>query len=169
MSDLDRPSETPIVPARKRVVAREVESENVESASLPAEIISPPPALPVEEPVEAAVVDPTALGGRRRRSSHHRVYRWTQVLTMLAALAGATSVICTMVDEPIIGRYIAFAALPISIFAIVLSTRNSLAQRWRGWAVAACVFVIAALCMTWIHERVVHEPEPARPARKPEA
>ena len=38
-------------------------------------------------------------GGRRRRTSHQRVYRWTQACSMIAFLAGGVSVVCTMADD----------------------------------------------------------------------
>src|SRR5436190_461658 len=103
-------------PPRKRVVAREVAAEEIEAANREAVGVTPEDLLIVPPPrggevveghppeVTAAaepvtVVDPTTLGGRRRRSSHHRLYRGTQICTMLSALLSAVAVICTPVGE----------------------------------------------------------------------
>jgi hypothetical protein len=170
---------------RKRVVAREVEAAEAEEAEatvaqeslLPATIPSggdvdfvlhvPESHPPHPPPDPTPVVDPTILGYRQRRHGHHRVYRWTQLLTMFSALASAAGVICTMVDEPFVGRILAGSGLSLAVLALFLSTRTSLSSRWRGWAVAAVVFAVAALTLTWIHGMVTErEGETAPPPAK---
>jgi hypothetical protein len=176
---------------RKRVVAREVDAPQIEDpppasvedeARLPATIPDsepdfviqiPPsdrgiePAPPAHEHDSTPVLDPTILGYRQRRHRHHHVYRWTQMLTMLCAAAAAAGVICTMVDEPFAGRIVAGAAGVVGVVAVLLSTRTSLSARWRGWAVAALVFALVALGLTWLHGLVTeHEGENAPPPRR---
>ena len=178
------------VPGRKRVVAREVEVENLDAARLtpasdepvsgqildpatlarresrPADtatvvieddILSPPPGgAPRELPGETLpVVDPTILGARRRRPEHHRLYRHTQYLTLFCAALSAAAVICTMFDEPLVGRWLAGGALVPGIAAWITSGKSDLSRRWRGWAIAATVFAAVALGLTWVHEQVV--------------
>ena len=173
---------------RKRVVAREVEAAEaeeaeasvVEEALLPATvpsgddtdfILHVPEAIPAHPPPDPTpVVDPTILGYRQRRHGHHRVYRWTQMLTMLSALSSGVGVICTMVDEPFVGRILAGMGLSVGVLALFLSTRTSLSSRWRGWATAAVVFAVAALTLTWIHGIVTErEGETAPPPAKSKA
>jgi hypothetical protein len=176
---------------RKRVVAREVELAGQENGaaveSVETDAIVPAPrrlpgfesdavlSIPANpEPMEAhaerhdptPVVDPTLLGRRQRRSGHHRIYRWTQLLTMTSALASAASVICTMVDEPLAGRIIAAAALLVGLIAVALSARTSLSMRWRGWAIAAAVFAASALALTWIHAIVTDHDAAPPPIKK---
>src|SRR5688572_19102566 len=160
---------------RKRVVAREVDAADVEvspaagpgdSALLPAPVpeadpdfiihipdsdrgIEPVPPAPEHDPTP--VLDPTLLGQRQRHRRHHRVYRWTQMLSIVCALAAIASVICTMVDEPLAGRIVAAPAVLAGLVAVILSSRNGLAARWRGYAVAALVFAVVALGITWLH------------------
>lgn len=186
---------------RKRVVAREVESEPLDSnGHSPAETESGLPLLEGEivlenddrqaiqhqrdreEPPEQAylpdeeaprslgpvaplpesmpVVDPTLLGSRRRRSSHQRLYRWTQILSFLTAGLAAAAVICTMFDEPLVGRWLAGGALLPGISSWIVSGRSDLSRRWRGWAIASLVFAAVALGMTWVHETVVESESP---------
>jgi hypothetical protein len=143
---------------RKRVVARQVNETEVEAANLHAAAITPDeiltPAM-AENMDGATVVDPTTLGRRYRRSSHHRVYRWTQFCSFLGSLLAAISVICTMVDEVSPGRACAAPALGLGIGAIVLAGHNSLSARWRGWAIASAVFAAAALLLTWIQKALI--------------
>jgi hypothetical protein len=138
---------------RKRVVAREVsevELANRDSAALMPEAILPAgiDQAPRAEPV--TVIDPTTLGRRYRRQGHHRVYRWTQATTMLAALLAAVSVVCSLAEDILAARWLAGPAIAIGLAAAVLSGRNTLAARWRGWAIAALVFAVTALAATWI-------------------
>ena len=143
---------------RKRVVAREVNANEVEAANRNAATIAPEEVLPppVDEKVDAAVViDPTTLGRRYRRSSHQRVYRWTQFCTLLAGLLSAVATICTMVDEVAAARACAWPAIVLGIAAISLAGHNSLSARWRGWAIAVAVFAVAALALTWIQKALV--------------
>ena len=173
---------------RKRVVAREVDAPPMDEppptimddeALLPATVppgeadfviqipapdraVEPAPPAPEHDPTP--VLDPMLLGHRHRRHRHHHVYRWTQMLTMLCAAASTASVICTMVDEPLAGRIVAGAAGLVGVAAVFLSTRTSLSARWRGWAVAALVFALVALGLTWLHGLVTeHEGENAPP------
>ena len=145
---------------RKRVVARELHEREVETANREASALTPPilvtPAqpAPITDPV---VVDPTTLGQRQRRSGHHRVYRWTQFCTMLAALLAAGSIICSMVDEIHPARACAAPAIALGAVAIFCSRHNPLAARWRGWAIAATVFAAAALGFTWIEPAITRE------------
>jgi hypothetical protein len=175
------PSNNPgAFPPRKRVVAREVAAEEVEAANRAAAVgvtredlmvVPPPREGEVEEPAAegvipadpVTVVDPTTLGGRRRRTSHHRLYRWTQACTMVSALLSATAVICTTVAEIGPGRACAIGALAIAAVATVLSGRSSLSERWRGWAIAALVFAAASLALTWIGPALAGEEPVARP------
>jgi len=154
------------VQGRKRVVSREVqqvEAANRQAALMPpAEVLPPVSVLPPSPHHEAAydtptVVDPTTLGRRHRRSSHHRVYRWAQGCSMLGALLAAVSVICTMADDVALSRSLAGAGLALGVISIVLSGRNELAARWRGWTIAATVFATVALSLTWILPAVIHD------------
>jgi len=174
------PSNNPSAfPPRKRVIAREVAAEDIANANREAVgvtrddlIIVPPPRGDVEDyspdratPAEpVTVVDPTTLGGRRRRSSHHRLYRWTQLCTLLSALLSATAVICTTVAEIGPARACAIPALALAATATVLSGRSSLSARWRGWAIAALVFAAAALALTWIGPALANDEPIVRPA-----
>jgi hypothetical protein len=146
-------------PRRKRVVAREVNEAEVEASNLgsaalsPAEIFTPDPdSTTADKPM---VVDPTTLGRRHRRSSHHKIYRWSQFCTMLSGLLAGIGVVCAMVDEIRPARACAIPALVFGIAATVLAGHNSLAARWRGWAIAAAVFAAAALALTWIEPELV--------------
>src|SRR3954447_9648045 len=145
-------------PHRKRVIAREVdqvEAANREAAVLPADIIiNSAIATPPIERQAAVVVDPTTLGRRHRRSSHQRVYRWTQGCSMLGALLAAVSVICTMADDLLLSRWLAAPALGLTFFSIALSSQTSLSARWRGWAIASTVFAAVALSLTWIQPMI---------------
>jgi hypothetical protein len=194
MSDPQHPPGDPHAPAispqsrRKRVVAREVETPELDEEDLdppaPGILIPAPrpipslesqtvlhiPSTPPGDEVAphrdldpTPVIDPTLMGRRRRRQGHHRVYRWTQLSTITCVLAAAASVICTMVDEPFAGRIVAAAALLPGFLAVVLSARTSLSMRWRGWAIAAAVFAAAALTLTWIHTAVTDSDRDAAP------
>src|SRR4051794_34753464 len=134
MSDDPTPHpESRALTPRKRVVAREVteiEAANIEAASL-----VPPDVIPYRgterfPPEDPVVVDPTTLGGRRRRTSHQRVYRWTQACSIIAFLAAGISVICTMADDIHVARGLAGPAVAIGAVATYLSGRNELARRW---------------------------------------
>lgn len=233
---------------RKRVVAREVEVENIESAGLSPQALGhyvpaaedsapgvaaavepgaivlspagggasrddaareavPPPALELLSPAERAslilpdgtdrlpdpladslvpvgapppdgredsalrpdplpVVDPTLLASRRRRSSHHRVYRFTQAFTLISAGLSALGLFCTLLDEPGVGRSLIGGAMLAGFLACALSGRTSLSARWRGWAIAAAVFSVAAMALTFVHERVLADDSPPRIERK---
>ena len=152
---------------RKRVVSREVrqvEAANRQAALMPPAEVLPPmsvatPTSPFHERAHDAptVVDPTTLGRRHRRSSHHRVYRWAQGCSMLGALLAAVSVICTMADDIALSRSLAGAGLALGVISILLSGRNELAARWRGWTIAATVFAAVALSLTWILPTVIHD------------
>src|SRR6185369_16549987 len=101
----------------------QVEAANREAADLPADliIINSAVATPLDEQQAPVVVDPTTLGRRYRRSSHHRVYRWTQGCSMLGALLAAISVICTMADDLLVSRWLAAPALGLTFLSIALS------------------------------------------------
>src|SRR5260221_5774332 len=112
---------------------------------MPPELIipgAPPQPLAYEN---ATVVDPTTIGRRYRRSSHHLIYRWTQGCSMLGALLAAISVICTMADDIILSRSLAVPGLVLGGISIVLSARNGLAGHWRGWTIAATAFSAVGL------------------------
>jgi hypothetical protein len=69
-----------------------------------------------------------------------------------------------MLGESLVGRILAGIAIGFGLIAVFLSTRTSLSMRWRGWAVAAAVFALAALAVTWIHEAFTdHEHDGAPP------
>jgi hypothetical protein len=150
---------------RKRVVAREVtevEAANRDSAGLVPDVISPgdaapgaaaprPPADPV------VVVDPTTLGRRHRRSSHERVYRWTQALTATGGLASVVGLVCAIADDVEIARGVAIAGIVLGCAATYMSGRNSLAGRLRGWAIASAVFSTVILLMTWVQPALFGE------------
>jgi hypothetical protein len=94
-------------------------------------------------------VDPTVLGYRHRRSSHHRVYRWTQCCTLLAAALSVASIFCTLGEDLFVARWLAAPAVGLGVVATLLAGRTSLSARWRGWAIAALVFAATALALTW--------------------
>lgn len=164
MSDDPTPNPEPHALApRKRVVAREVtdvEAANIEAAALSPDVITPGqrehayPADPV------VVVDPTTLGGRRRRTSHQRIYRWTQSCSIIAFLAGGISFLCTILDDLHVARGLAGPAVAIGLLATYLSGRTSLSRRWRGWAIASAVFAGVALGLTWGWPAVFGEDHP---------
>jgi len=195
------PDQSAGVRGRKRVVAREVESEPLDAQGyssdelesrlpmLEGEIVAeaddrltvrqetdleeppeqaylpdetePHAIAPVETlPESMPVVDPTLLGSRRRRSSHQRLYRWTQMLSFLCAGLAGAAVICTMFDEPLVGRWLASGALLPGIGSWIVSGFSDLSRRWRGWAIASLVFAAVALGMTWVHETVVESDAP---------
>ena len=152
---------------RKRVIAREVQQitdANRESAALTPEVITPEQlshaTFQVEDP--PVVIDPSTLGGRHRRSSHQRIYRWTQGCSMLGALLAAIGVVCTAFEDNLLGRWLAIPGLALAVIAIVLSTLTSLSARWRGWAIAATVFAAVSLGLTWIQPELTRE-DPAEP------
>jgi hypothetical protein len=153
MSDPTPHPEHRTLTPRKRVVAREVteiEAANREAAELAHDVITPAAVRPQGAPVDpVVVVDPTTLGGRRRRTSHQRVYRWTQSCSIIAGLAGIVSVICTVADDLHVARALAATALALGALATHLSGRTSLSERWRGWAIASVVFAGVALGLTW--------------------
>ena len=191
--DLPMPIRAVETSRRKRVVAREVDADEIENGGDPQPLeaaIVPVPAEPErppsfesdavlviprtpdaeardqrpEPPDTTPVVDPTLLGLRHRRSGHHRVYRWTQMMTMLCGLAAGVSLLCTMLGESLVGRILAGIATGFGMIAVFLSSRTSLSMRWRGWAVAATVFALVALGMTWIHDTFTeHEGDGAPP------
>jgi hypothetical protein len=171
MSDDPTPQPEPRALApRKRVVAREVtdvEAANIEAASLAPEVIAP--ARPEQEyPADpVVVVDPTTLGGRRRRTSHQRIYRWTQACSIIAFLAGIVSGICTVAEDLHVARALAAPALAVGALATYLSGRTSLSQRWRGWAIASVVFAAVALGLTWLWPAVFGEDHPGDLRPKP--
>jgi len=107
------------------------------------------------------VVDPTLLGSRRRRSSHQRLYRWTQVLTLACAAVTVAGLICTMLDEPLVGRWLAGGAALPGMIAWRISGQSDLSRRWRGWAVAALVFAVVTVGITFLHEHMVEHDAPA--------
>jgi hypothetical protein len=156
-------SESHAHPHRKRVIAREVdhvEAANRDAAAIPGDIIinyDPATAAPTPELDAPVVVDPTTLGRRHRRSSHQRVYRWTQGCSMLGALLAAVSVICTMADDILLSRWLAAPALGLTFFSIALAGQTSLSARWRGWAIASTVFAAVALSLTWIQPMITRE------------
>lgn len=153
MSDLEPIRDEPIVQGRKRVVAREVEAENVDATALTPQIIEPAASIaPIEEP--PLVVDPAVLGGRRRRSDHQRVYRATQLCTVLCAMLALLGIFFTLGDEIGIGAGLAGGGVGLGIAAVILSGRNALAGRWRGWAIASAVFCGAVMLLAAIHHNV---------------
>jgi hypothetical protein len=159
MSDSHSHPEPKPLHHRKRVVAREVsevEAANRASAALTPEIFTPEATRPATDDA-AVVVDPTTLGRRYRRSSHHRIYRWTQALSMGGALLAAISVVCTMADDIRLSRSLAGPGLVLGVISIVLAGRNSLSARWRGWAIAATVFAAASLSLTWIEPALMRD------------
>jgi hypothetical protein len=144
------------------VVAREVteiEVANRSAAELAHEVIIPASSSAWRDssPAEAVVVDPTTLGNRHRRSSHHRVYRWTQACSLLAFVAGGVSVFCTMADDIAVARAVAGPGVVLGVVATILSGRTSLSERWRGWAIAGAVFAAAALLLTWVQPALTGE------------
>jgi hypothetical protein len=170
MSDLtpshpDREPSTALTHQRKRVVAREVTAAEVELANRDAAALPPDLIIPSREPAPpneaVVVVDPTTLGQRHRRHGHHRVYRWTQATTLLSALASTVSIFCTLGEDLVVAKSIAGPALALGLVATVLSGRNTLAARWRGWAIAATVFAATALGLTWIAPALWADPAPA--------
>ena len=112
------------------------------------------------EPDPLPVVDPTFLGSRRRRSSHQRLYRWTQLLTLACAAITGAALICTMLDEPLVGRWLAGGAAIPGLIAWRISGQSDLSRRWRGWAVAAVVFAVVAVGITFLHEHMVEHEAP---------
>jgi hypothetical protein len=164
------------VQGRKRVIAREVEQitdANRQSAALTPEVITPEllanATFRVEDP--PIVVDPSTLGRRHRRSSHQRIYRWTQGCSMLGALLAAIGIVCTAFDDSILGRWLAIPGLALGAVSILLSTLTSLSARWRGWAIAATVFAAVSLGLTWLQPELSREdpsdlfaPRPTRTA-----
>jgi hypothetical protein len=142
---------------RKRVVARElhegeIEAANVHSANLvPEDIITPEQPIDVDQ---AIVVDPTTLGPRRRRTSHHKIYRWSQFCTLLSGLLSGGAFICAIADEIPAARACAAPALVFGTAATILASQNSLSGRVRGWAIAAAVFAAAVLALTWIQPAI---------------
>jgi hypothetical protein len=159
MSDLQPHLPPQPHPHRKRVIAREVdqvEAANRDAAAIPVDIvINSAIATPPIEQQAAVVVDPTTLGRRHRRSSHHRIYRGTQGCSMLGALLAAISVICTMADDLHLSRWLAGPALGLTFFSIALSGQTSLSARWRGWAIASTVFAAVALSLTWLQPMIM--------------
>ena len=155
MSDPTPHPESRALAPRKRVVAREVTAAEVEAANRDAAELLPalvPPGPSDEAPPAdpAVVVDPTLLGHRHRRTSHQRVYRWTQACTLIAGVGGVVGVICTLAEDILVARCVALPGLVVGIIAVVLSGRTSLAERGRGWASAAAVFAGAARALTWL-------------------
>ena len=153
MSDPHPHTDPHFLNRRKRVVAREVNEDEVEVANRHAAALSPDDFLmpPASVTVDGAmVVDPTTLGLRHRRSSHHKIYRWAQFCTMLSGLLSAVAFICAIVDEIAPARACAGPAVVLGIAAIVLAGHNSLSARLRGWAIASAVFAAAVLTLTWI-------------------
>jgi hypothetical protein len=145
------------VQGRKRVVAREIQvaDANRQSTALTPDVIASPSHAFTES--AAVVVDPTTLGGRHRRSSHQRIYRWTQATSMLGALLAAISIVCTALDDHLLGRWLAAPAMGLAIVAILLSSLTNLSARLRGWAIAATVFSAVALSLTWIQPEISRE------------
>jgi hypothetical protein len=155
---------------RKRVVAREVsevEAANRDAAGLAPDVISPGAHDASPAPADAVVVDPTTLGRRHRRSSHERVYRWTQALWMTGGLAGVVGLVCTIADDLEIARGVAAGGILLGCAAIYLSGRNSLAGRLRGWAIAAAVFSTVILVMTWVQPAMLGDDRPDVHPRTP--
>jgi hypothetical protein len=164
------------VQGRKRVIAREVQQitdANRDSAALTPEVITPEElsqaTFHVEDP--PVVIDPSTLGGRHRRASHQRIYRWTQGCSMLGALLAAIGIVCTAFEDNLLGRWLSIPGLTLGAIAIVLSTLTSLSARWRGWAIAATVFAAVSLGLTWIQPELNREdpadlftPHPTRTA-----
>ena len=149
-----QPQSNPLTPHRKRVVAREVTTEEVklanrDAATLPPDLVIPSRVpTPPNDPV--TVVDPTTLGLRYRRQSHHKAYRFTQLASIASAGCSAVSIFCTLGEDLTVARALAGPALALGLLATILSGHNELAARWRGWAIAATVFAATALALTWI-------------------
>jgi hypothetical protein len=155
------------VQGRKRVIAREVRQitdANRESAALTPEVITPEHVARATFHVEDApvVVDPSSLGGRHRRSSHQRIYRWTQACSMLGALLAAIGIVCTAFEDNLLGRWLAVPGLTLGVISIVLSTLTNLSARWRGWAIAATVFAAVSLGLTWFQPELGRD-DPSEP------
>jgi hypothetical protein len=172
MSDDPTPHPEPRALApRKRVVAREVtadvEAANIQAAALVPDVMAPGQGVRIDPADPVVVVDPTTLGGRRRRTSHQRVYRWTQACSIIAALAGVVSLICTVAEDPHVARGLAGAAFALGALATYLSGRTSLSQRWRGWAIASAVFAAVALGLTWGWPAVFGEDHPESHPKPP--
>jgi hypothetical protein len=149
---------------RKRVVAREVtevEAANRDAAALVPDVISPgrpdDDVAPRSSADPVVVVDPTTLGRRHRRSSHERVYRWTQACAGIAGLAATVGLVCAIAEDLALARGVAAPGLVLGLVATYLSGRNSLAGRLRGWAIAAAVFSTVILVMTWVQPEIFGE------------
>ena len=143
---------------RKRVVARDVTAE-VEAAAHDGAELVPAVILPSHEggtasipadPDPVPVVDPTLLGPRHRRTSHLRIYRWTQACTLLSGLAGVVGLVCALAEDVHIARWVAGPGVVVGALAAFLAGRTSLSERWRGWAIAAAVFAAATFGFTWV-------------------
>jgi len=154
MSDPTPYPEPRALTPRKRVVAREVteiEAANRDAAGLLPDVISPGvPAAPRPPADPVVVVDPTTLGRRHRRSSHERVYHWTQACVGIAGLAATVGLVCAIAEDLALARGIAAPGMVVGLLATYLSGRNSLAGRLRGWAIASAVFGAVILVLTWV-------------------
>jgi hypothetical protein len=169
------PCEECFVQGRKRVIAREVEQitdANRQSAALTPEVITPELLAHATFHADEApiVVDPSTLGRRHRRSSHQRIYRWTQGCSMLGAGLAAVGIVCTAFDDSLLGRWLAIPGLALGVISILLSSLTSLSARWRGWAIAATVFAAVSLGLTWLQPELSRDdpsdlvaPKPAKP------
>jgi hypothetical protein len=168
----DPSPDLPALHQRKRVIAREVSEAEVEAANQQAAALAPVEFAPaIVAPGEGlglspaaaeavTVVDPTTLGRRYRRSSHNKLYRWTQACALSSAGLATASMFCTMGDEVGLGVAGAVPAIALGLTATVLSGRSSLSARWRGWAIATTVFAATALGLTWV-QRALTADEPA--------
>jgi hypothetical protein len=158
MSDPTPYPEPRALTPRKRVVAREVtevETSNRDSAALVPDLISPGAPAPVAPADPVVVVDPTTLGRRHRRSSHQRIYRWTQACSIIAGLAGIVALFCAIAEDLVLARWVAAPGVALGLLATYLSGRTSLSARWRGWAIASAVFGAVILIMTWVQPAIM--------------
>jgi hypothetical protein len=75
-----------------------------------------------------------------------------------AGLAVAGMIWTLLADDLSTGRMLSGAALLLGVVASVLSGLNSLAARWRGWAIAAAVFAATVLGLTVVHKLIANDP-----------
>ena len=131
----------------KRVASRELSGEEAPAEAAP----RPMPLPPLHDDAEDArhVVDPTVFSERHRKKRHHRIYRFSQLVTFVSYLAALASLVLTLFAaggmDHTIARGLSAGGILLAMLAVTLAKRTQLSQRVRGYAVAALVLGVLTM------------------------
>jgi hypothetical protein len=159
---------------RKRIEAREVSTPMLPSAKAveremrtaagvdwaPVEVIDAP-RMPLGSAEPATVIDPTQFSERHRKRGQNFVYRVTQMLLVGSLVAACVAIVAALLEDPVLGRWLAGSACVAGVACVWLVRRSRLAYRLRGYAVAACALAGMALIASLLIHATPEEQHPA--------